>query len=156
MSLEMLKALALDLVCFAVPSSQIELVWKSVQSRLHQFQLRPLMSEANQFTSWARMLGSIRGRPAALKLPIQKATVRWLLAWRPYTLSAHRARLLTAVATIACLRVSEVARLQVCVRPVVSLAGAVAPSGGGTGPGQVRSRRPQSRGGGRPSGRDRR
>jgi hypothetical protein len=29
------------------------------------------------------MLGSIRGRPVALKLPIQKATtVRWLLAWR--------------------------------------------------------------------------
>ena len=114
MSLETLKALTWDLVCFAVPSSQIELVWKSVQSRHRQFQLRPPMSEANQFTSWARMLGSIRGRPAALKLPIQKATVRWLLAWRPSTLSAHRARLLTAVATMACLRVSEVARLQVC------------------------------------------
>ena len=28
-----------------------------------QFQLSPPMSEANQFTSWARMLGSIRGRP---------------------------------------------------------------------------------------------
>ena len=49
-----------------------------------------------------------------MKLPIQKATVRWLLAWRPSTLSAHRARILTAVATMACLRVSEVARLQVC------------------------------------------
>ena len=60
------------------------------------------------------MLGSIRGRPLALKLPIQKATVRWLLAWRPTTLAAHRARLLTAVATLACLRVNEVARLQVC------------------------------------------
>ena len=33
-----------------------------------------------------------------------------------------------------------------------SLADAVAPSGGGTGPGRVRSRRPQSRGRGRPSG----
>jgi hypothetical protein len=59
------------------------------------------------------MLGSIRGRPVALKLPIQKATVRWLLAWRPVTLAAHHARLLTAVATLACLRVNEVARLQV-------------------------------------------
>jgi len=60
------------------------------------------------------MLGSIRGRPLALKLQIQKATVRWLLAWRPTALAAHRARLLTAVATLACMRVNEVARLQVC------------------------------------------
>jgi hypothetical protein len=60
------------------------------------------------------MLGSIRGRPIALKLPIQKETVRWLLAWRPRNLSSHRARLMTALATIACLRVNEVARLQVC------------------------------------------
>jgi hypothetical protein len=48
------------------------------------------------------------------KLPIQKATVRWLLAWRLGSLAAHRARLLTVVATLACLRVNEVARLQVC------------------------------------------
>ena len=48
----------------------------------------------------------------ALKLPIPKATVRWLLTWRPTALVAHRARLLTAVATLACMRVNEVARLQ--------------------------------------------
>jgi hypothetical protein len=72
------------------------------------------MCEANQFSLWSKMLGSIRGRPVALKLPIQKATVRWLLAWRPDSLAAHRARLLTVVANLACLRVNEVARLQVC------------------------------------------
>ena len=68
---------------------------------------------------WARMLGSVRGRPTSLKLPIQKATIRWLLAWRPATLACHRARRLTCV----------------------SLAGAVAPRGGGTGPGRVRNGR---------------
>jgi hypothetical protein len=114
MSLDTLKALTWDLVCFAVPSSQIELVWKSVQARHRQFQLRQPLCEANQYSSWVKMLGSIRGRPLALKLPIQKATVRWLLAWRPTALAAHRARLLTAVATLACMRVNEVARLQVC------------------------------------------
>ena len=50
----------------------------------------------------------------ALELPIQKATVWWQLAWKPSTLAAHRARLLTVVANLACLRVNEVARLQVC------------------------------------------
>ena len=114
MPLDTLKALTWDMVCFAVPSSQIELVWKSVQARHRQFQLRQPLCEANQYSSWVKMLGSIRGRPLALKLPIQKATVRWLLAWRPTALAAHRARLLTAVATLACMRVNEVARLQVC------------------------------------------
>ena len=44
----------------------------------------------------------------------QSDVVRWLLAWRPTTLAAHRARLLTVVATLECLRVNEVALLQVC------------------------------------------
>jgi hypothetical protein len=113
MSLTTLKALTLDLVCFAVPTSQVELVWKTVEARHRQFHLPPPMCEVNQFSSWSKMLGSIRGRPVALKLPIQKKTVRWLLAWRPGTLATHRARLLTVVATLACLRVNEVARLQV-------------------------------------------
>ena len=47
------------------------------------------------------MLGSIQGRPTALILPILKATVWWVLAWRPATLAAHRARLLTVVAKLA-------------------------------------------------------
>ena len=60
------------------------------------------------------MLDSVRGRPLALKLPIQKATVRWLLTWQPVSLAANHPRLLTVLATLACLRVNEVARLQVC------------------------------------------
>jgi hypothetical protein len=40
----------------------------------------------------AQRLGSIRSHPVALKLPIQKATVRWLLAWRQGTPAPHRAR----------------------------------------------------------------
>jgi hypothetical protein len=77
------------LVCFAVPTSQVELVWKAVQAWHRRFHLPPSMSEANQFSLWSKMLGSIQGRPVALKLPIQKATVRWLLAWRLDTLAAH-------------------------------------------------------------------
>ena len=80
MSLETLKALTWDMVCFAVPSSQIELVWRAIQARHRQFQLRQLLFEMNQYTSWVKMIGSVRGRPLKLKYPIQKHTVRWLLA----------------------------------------------------------------------------
>ena len=114
MSMDTLKALTWDMVCFAVPSSQIEMVWRSIQARHSQFQLRQPFFEQNQYSLWVKMLGSVRGRPLNLKYPMQKHTVRWLLAWRPATLAAHRARLLTVVATLACLRVNEVALLQVC------------------------------------------
>jgi hypothetical protein len=64
----------------------------------------------------AQRLGSIRSHPVAPKLPIQKATARWLLAWRPGTPAPHCAPwlLLTVVVTLGCQRVNEVARLQVC------------------------------------------
>ena len=83
MSLNTLKALTWDMICFAVPSSQIELLLKSFQARHRRFQLRQPLCEANIYSSWVKMLGYVRGRPLALKLPIQKTTVRWLLAWRP-------------------------------------------------------------------------
>jgi hypothetical protein len=117
MLLDTLKALTWDLVCFAFPSSQIKLVWKSVQARHLHFQLRQPLCKANQYASWVKMLGSVNGRPLALNLPVQKVTERWLLAWRPTSLAAHRERLLTVVtvvATLACMRVNKVARLQVC------------------------------------------
>jgi hypothetical protein len=47
---------------------------------------------ANWHSLRVKTLGSIRGWPLALKLPIPKATVRWLLTWRPTVLVAHRAR----------------------------------------------------------------
>ncbi len=74
-------------------------------------------NHSNQYSSWVKMPGSVRGRPLVLELPIQKVTVRrvcWLLAWRPTSLAAHRARLLSAPATPACMRVNEVVRLQGC------------------------------------------
>ena len=83
MSLETLKALTWDMVCFAVPSSQVELVWRAIQARHRQHQLRQPLFELNQYSLWVKMLGSVRGRPLNLKFPIQKHTVRWLLAWRP-------------------------------------------------------------------------
>jgi hypothetical protein len=149
MSLTTLKALTWDLVCFAVPTSQVELVWKAVQARHRWFHLPPPMCEANQFSLWSKMLGSIRGRSVALKLPIQKATVRWLLVLRPDSLAAHRARLLSDggghPGLLAGQRGREAASVQPVVRlPHVSMASDVASQGGGAGPGRDRHRRARS------------
>ena len=60
MSLETLKALTWDMVCFAVPSSQVELVWRAIQARHRQHQLRQPLFELNQYSLWVKMLGSVR------------------------------------------------------------------------------------------------
>jgi hypothetical protein len=102
------------MVCVVVPSQQIEMGWRSIQARHRQFQMRQSLFETNLYLSRVKMLGSVRGRPLNLKYPVEKQVVRWLLEWRPSSLAAHRARLPTVVAMLACLRVNEVALLQVC------------------------------------------
>ena len=67
-------------------------------------------------TAWKRSIASVTGRPLSLKLPIHRTIVVRLLAWRPTQVAWNRARLATALATIACLRISEVAHLQACDR----------------------------------------
>ncbi len=57
------EVLTWDLVCFAVPTFRVELVWKAVRTRHlgRQFHLPPPMCEVNQFSPWSRKLsGSAR------------------------------------------------------------------------------------------------
>ena len=109
-----LKAITMDLVSLAASRNQIEAVWCAIQARHRLFGLAPPLAGRGEFTAWSRSLGTIMGRPLSLKLPIHKSVVAWLLRWRPETLVENRARLMTALATLACLRVSELSRLQVC------------------------------------------
>ena len=114
MSRDTLKALTWDLISFAVSHSSIRAVWSAVNARHRLFGYTPPINERLEFTAWVRAIGSIMGRPLSLKLPIHKKVVAWLLRWRPDGVADNRNRLMTALATVACLRVSELARLQVC------------------------------------------
>ena len=114
MSVDTLKALSWDLIAFGSSRSQIMAVWAAVQARHRSFALTPPIEGKGEYTAWARTLGSIMGQPLRLKFPIHRAVVAWLLRWRPASVALNRDRLLTALATTACLRVGEVARLQSC------------------------------------------
>ena len=99
MSLETLKALTRDLVCLAVPASQVELVWRAVQARHRQFHLLPLVRGKSVLTVGPDARGDSRP-PRGAEASHPEGNGRWLLAWRPDTLAAHLARLLTAVTTL--------------------------------------------------------
>jgi hypothetical protein len=51
MSLETLKALTWVMVYFEVPSSQIDMVWRSIHARHRQFQLRQSLFAMNLYLS---------------------------------------------------------------------------------------------------------
>jgi hypothetical protein len=109
-----LKALSMDLILFATSHSTIRAVWAAVNARHRLFGFTPPLNERLEFSAWVRSIGCIMGRPLSLKLPIHKSIVAWLLRWRPISVALNRNRLMAALATLACLRVSELARLQVC------------------------------------------
>jgi len=90
------------MVCSSVTGVQIETAWRSTQARHRQSQMRQPLFEMNLYSSWVKMLGSECGRPLNLKYLVQKQAVWWLLEWRPTTMAAHRARLLTWRRPVAC------------------------------------------------------
>ena len=114
MSHATLQALTWDLISFATSHSTIRSVWSAVQARHKLFGFLPPLHARNEFTAWSRAIGRVMGRPLSLKLPIHKSVVAWLLRWRPAGVADNLARLMTSLATLACLRVSELAQLQVC------------------------------------------
>ena len=114
MSADTLKAITWDLIVHAASRSLILAVWAAVQSRHAMFHLPPPIVGRGEFSAWVRSLSTITGCPSSLKLPIHRSVVAWLLRARPCTVAQHRSRLLTSLATLACLRVREVANLQVC------------------------------------------
>jgi len=114
MSADTLKAISWDLIVHVASRSLVMAVWAAVQARHTAHQLPPPIAGRGEFSAWARSLSSITGRPLSLKLPVHRSVVAWLLRHRPDSIATHRARLVTSLATVACLRVSEVARIQVC------------------------------------------
>ena len=114
MHTDILKAITWELLCMGTPRSVITAIWAAVQNRHKCAGLLPPIYGFGEFTAWTRCLSSLVGRPSSLIFPIHRILVVKLLRMRPVGLRDARDRLLIALATICCLRVSEVAALQIC------------------------------------------
>ena len=117
MSTDTLKALTWDLITHAASASLIEAVWYAIQARHRQ------SSQAAHRRAGAADCMEVLDRVGHRSTLVSQAShppadhrtiVVRLLAWRPTQVAWNRARLATALATIACLRISEVAHLQAC------------------------------------------
>ena len=114
MPTDVLKALTWELLCMGTSRSVITAIWSAIQNRHKCAGLPPPIHGFGEFTAWSRCLSGLLGKPSALLFPIHRLLVAALLRMRPDGLRDNRDRLLIALATICCLRVAEVASLQVC------------------------------------------
>ena len=114
MPTDILKAITWELLCMGTPRSVITAIWASIQNRHRVAGLHPPIYGFGEFSAWTRCLSSLLGRPSALRFPIHRSLVALLLRLRPASLRDNRDRLMVALATICCLRVSELAALQIC------------------------------------------
>ena len=114
MATDTLKAISWELLCMGTPRSVITAIWAAVQNRHKVAGLPPPIAGLGEFSAWTRCLASLVGRPTALLFPVHRSIVACLLRMRPSLLRDHRDRLMVALATICCLRVAELAALQVC------------------------------------------
>ena len=110
----LLKAITWELLCMGTPRSVITAIWAAIQNRHRIAGLHPPIYGFGEFSAWTRCLSSLLGRPSALRFPIHRSLVVLLLRLRPASLRDNRDRLMVALATICCLRVSELVALQVC------------------------------------------
>jgi hypothetical protein len=114
MSTNTLKAYTYDLIGFGSSVSVITACWNAVQDRHSDAQMQPPIFGQGEYSRWQKCISHIMGTPFSLKLPIHKSLVHSLLSWRPGHPGQHRDRLIVCLMTIACMRVGEIARLQVC------------------------------------------
>jgi hypothetical protein len=89
-------------------------LWCSISDRHHAFNLPSPLRGSLSLSKLKRCLAAVAGMPKRLKLPIQREHIHAILRLQPDTLRALRDHLITVFATVFCLRVSEVANLQIC------------------------------------------
>ena len=114
MSSDTLKGLSWELLCLGTPRSVITAIWAAVQNRHRVAGLTPPIHGFGEFAAWTRCLARLVGRPTALLFPVHRLLVATMLRFRGLSVRDDRDRLMVALATICCLRVSELLALQVC------------------------------------------
>jgi hypothetical protein len=117
MSLTVFQALTFDMLSVLCSATTIRAVWDAIQAQHRRTRLSSPIEGGGGYSRLMRCLTRFAGHQSAFKLPISKEWIREILMQNtldPEKLVPLRNALATVVATIACLRPSEGARLQVC------------------------------------------
>ena len=103
-----------DALSFGAPTSVLKALPSTIQARHLEAGLDPHISGKHALTRMVQALSSFQGRQSLRPHPIHKSAVADLLSSDSTTLHQWHDLLAAATATLACLRPSKGAALQVC------------------------------------------
>jgi hypothetical protein len=109
-----LQALTWDLMNLHCAAGHIADVWSAVQARHHEYGLLPPLVKKGIFGRWKKGVASLVGSPRRLSYPIQKEHIHAMLLLDVESAVDLRNLMLSAVATVCCLRPVEVRLLRAC------------------------------------------
>ena len=109
-----LKAITQELMMIGCATGTIRNVWSAIEDRHRRFGYPLPLGMQGDFTRIGRAVASVQGQPSRLIFPVGTHHVKAMLEMAGLTDSQTRDILMCVLGTVACLRVSEVAQLQVC------------------------------------------
>ena len=91
-------------------------VWSAIEDRHRRFGYSPPLGIEGDFSRMARAVGSVKEfkLPSRLIFPIGQHHIQRMMELAGLTLTQRRDMLACVVGTVACMRVSEVANMQLC------------------------------------------
>jgi hypothetical protein len=114
MSQDTLKAITQEMLMVGCSAGTVRNMWSAVADRHRQHRLPAPLAIEGEFSRLARAVGSVRGEPSRLIFPVGVHHIQRLVEMAGLTLTQRRNMLICVVGTVACMRVSEVANLQLC------------------------------------------
>jgi len=109
-----LKAITQEMMMIGCATGTIRNVWSAVEDRHRRFGYALPLGMQGDFTRMSKAVASVQGQPSRLIFPVGVHHVKALLELAGLTDTQTRDMLVCVLGTVCCLRVGEVAQLQVC------------------------------------------
>ena len=109
-----LKAITQELMMMRCATGTIRNIWSAIEDRHRRFGYALPLGVEGDFTRLSKAVASVQGQPSRLIFPVGTHHVRALLELAGLTNAQTRDVLACVLGTVCCMRVGEVAQLQLC------------------------------------------
>ena len=109
-----LKAITQEMMMIGCATGTIRNLWSAIEDRHRRFGYALPLGISGEFTRMSKAVAAVRGQPSRLIFPIGTHHVQQLLELAGLSDTQTRDMLICVLGTVGCMRVSEVAQLQVC------------------------------------------
>ena len=115
MSQDTLQAITQEMLMIGCSAGTIRNLWSAIEDRHRMYGYNPpLAMRMGDFSRYSKAVASVKGMPSRLLFPIGVHHIHQMLQADNQSLAQLRNTMMTVLGTVTCMRVSEVAQLQLC------------------------------------------